>query len=337
MGRKDRARRRTRRIEAERLTTLTLLALFLYPFLSLSSPFLHSLTHSLTLSLSRADGRTATIAAALAYVNRGEVEGGRGGGGGLLLRGGTAVYYRHLASRQRRRRHVVRSTRVVNVNAMTACTCVCVSFLALSRLSTPAGGHDLLAVSFRFVSFRSVPFPRHTRARTHARTHDASRTRARTCVCVCVSYARSTRCSGPFSRFSFSARAPSRHRERIAGSFGIGRRSRRHTGEAECVARASSALLILPPPPPSPPPLREQTSRRAVLFIRALSREAATPFGSETRISYLHVRTNEREIPVSPRDYREYNPARISSRCESFPFLRSTLLFIFFPVDFVGS
>lgn len=63
------------------------------------------------------------------------------------------VYYRHLASRQRR--HIVRSTRVVNVNAMTVCACVYVSFSAFSPLG-PRGRP-------RYV-LRSVS------GRTHART-----------------------------------------------------------------------------------------------------------------------------------------------------------------------
>jgi hypothetical protein len=167
-------------------TTLALLALFLslslFPFLA----------HSLTLSFPRADGRTTTIAVTLEYVTRG------------LHRGGTAVYYRHLASRQRRRRHVVRSTRVVNVNAMTACVrmCVCVCVCLFSAFSPldprrrPRSPLPFRSVPFRFVSFRG--------ARMHARTHRAS-TYDYVCVYVYVSYARSTRRRGPFS-FAFLVR-----------------------------------------------------------------------------------------------------------------------------------
>jgi len=70
----------------------------------------------------------------------------------LCMLPGVTVYYRHLASRRRRR--VVRSTRVVNVNAMTVCMCVFFRFLA-SRSPRVYHGYTL----------RSVP------GRTHARTH----------------------------------------------------------------------------------------------------------------------------------------------------------------------
>ena len=91
--------------------------------------------------------------------------------------------------------------------------CMCV-FSPFSRLSTPAGGHGLFFVPFRFVPSRS---------RTHARTTHARYTYICMYLCVCMLYvSRSRLAAAAHSRVSLSARTlRSRHRERIAGSFWI--------------------------------------------------------------------------------------------------------------------
>lgn len=108
------------------------------------------------------------------------------------------VYYRHLVSRQRW--HVVRSTRVVNVNAMTVCLCVCVCMYFFRFLASLPPRATTVRSPFR----GSVP------GRTHAARQQASR------------YARSLESSPPPRRVSCLARVLQSRKNRGLWFRGIG-------------------------------------------------------------------------------------------------------------------
>lgn len=330
------ARRRTRRIEAERLTTLALLALplslslSLYLFPSLSSPFLHSLTHSLTHSFSApcgwtdGDDRRRSRVRYLRARGGGRGEEGEGrrdgrasGGREGLLRGGTAVYYRHLATRQRRRRHVVRSTRVVNVNAMTAR--VRVRMCAFSRAFSPLDPRGrprspLRFVPFRFAPFRSVPWD----TRVHARTH-ISYARARVCVCVrrCVAHTLgSARRRGPLSRFSFGARAPVASPRTNRGIF----RDRAEEQEAHRRGRMRRSCVLGSPHPAAAAARADFVAGRSLYsrFVARSGRLVPARPGVQNENLFIYTCAREREREGDPPE--ELSRTIASSRRESSTF-----------------